>query len=72
MSRHRPKLCVMKLTPVGEGRVAETRFGPWLVSIDAAVNLAAKVGGIIYERLPGTTGLKLRADLLNGVPDAKN
>jgi hypothetical protein len=60
------KLCVMKVVPTGNGTVTESRYGPWFVSVDAAVALATRIGGLVYERLPGTTRLKLRADLLDG------
>lgn len=69
--RHSLKLCVMKVTPVGSGLVTESRYGPWFTSVDAAVRLANSIGGLVYERVKGTTGIRLRADLLGGTSGQK-
>lgn len=41
---------VMVATPSGEDTVVETRFGRWFASFGAAISLATRLSGFVYER----------------------
>lgn len=53
---------VMLATPTGENTVCETRYGPFLKSVDSAARLARRIGGSVYERLSSGQS-KLRVDI---------
>jgi hypothetical protein len=53
--------CVMKVTPSGEHTTCETRYGRWFASVDAAIALAIRIGGLVYER----RGLGIRISMAN-------